>query len=101
MKKATAKLRANLVMAFMKLVTPKLAIQVDDSLNYAARVPRPFTVFLKKYYGSKPLIGVEIGFGYGFNAKNLLNELNIKRLYCVDPFVMKCYFEGNRFVSRV
>jgi hypothetical protein len=57
--------------------------------------PRPFTKFLIANAENDPLTGVEIGFGLGDNAQSLLNELNIKRLYCVDPYINQAYPEGD------
>ena len=100
LRKLTAGLRKNVALSTLKLFTPKLAIEVKDFLEHIHRVPRPFTLMLKKHFGNKPLQGAEIGFGFGENATSLLKELNIEKLYCVDPFILKCYFEGKRLVSN-
>jgi hypothetical protein len=62
-------------------------------------MPRPFTEQLKRQFGDKPLVGCEIGFGQGLNAQSLLDNLNIKRLYCVDPSIGKEYHDGPRDVK--
>ncbi|MCW4025239.1 MAG: class I SAM-dependent methyltransferase [Candidatus Bathyarchaeota archaeon] len=83
-------IRHNFVYAVAKMVAPKLYEEIkmcsDDFIN---RNPRPFTLFLKEHFGNKVLVGCEIGFGYGKNAKSLLECLNIGRLYCVDPYIGK------------
>jgi hypothetical protein len=88
-RKKTAGLRRRVALEFMRCLVPKLAVEVTEILEYIDRKPRPFTKFLKKQFDNKPLVGVEIGFGY--NAENLLKELNIKQLYCVDPCFVKPY----------
>jgi hypothetical protein len=35
----------------------------------------------------KDLVGVEIGLNLGYNAKNILENLDIKTLYCIDPYL--------------
>lgn len=63
MRKLTAGLRKNLALSTLKVFTPKLAIEVKDFLEHVHRVPRPFTLMLKKHFGDKPLRGAKIGFG--------------------------------------
>lgn len=46
---------------------------------------RPTTRFLRNN-GHKNMIGVEIGVQYGFNSKNLLENLSIDKLYMIDPY---------------
>jgi predicted O-methyltransferase YrrM len=46
---------------------------------------RPMTNFLKERY-NHPLIGVEIGVDKGYNSKNMLLALSIKKLYLIDPY---------------
>jgi hypothetical protein len=46
---------------------------------------RPMISYVRKVSGRKPLIGVEIGVGFGLNAKNILQTLNMKMLYLIDP----------------
>jgi hypothetical protein len=82
---ATKRLRHALVFGTMEFLTPKLRDGVKDWLTYRAKTPRPFTLFLKQYFGEKPVAGAEIGFGFGFNALSFLQELSIERLYCIDP----------------
>lgn len=50
-------------------------------------ITRPFVMRIKNATGNKyPLIGVEIGVKYADNAVNMLNNLNIDKLYLVDPY---------------
>lgn len=53
---------------------------------------RPHIEFIKeKNQNNNPLLGVEIGVLKGDDAYNLMKNLNIKKLYLVDPYV---YYEG-------
>ena len=81
----TQKLRATLIFTAMYVLTPNLRKEIIDWKTCIDRTPRPFTLYLKQHFGDKPLVGAEIGFGFGFNALNLLEELNVERLYCIDP----------------
>jgi hypothetical protein len=100
-RKKTASIRRRAALRVMRCLTPKLVVEVTDSLAYVSRTPRPFTLHLKQEFGDKALIGVEIGFGFGFNAESLFEELNIEQLYCVDPFLMKRYFDGDTLDQQV
>lgn len=48
---------------------------------------RPMIKFIKDNYPNIPLVGVEIGVYKGDNAYNILNNLNIKKLYLIDPYI--------------
>jgi predicted O-methyltransferase YrrM len=65
-------------------LTPKFYEVAKDSFD---DFPRPSTEIIHRIYREKPLVGVEIGTGFGENATSLLYELSIERLYCIDPFV--------------
>ena len=47
---------------------------------------RPMIAFVKKL-NKTGLIGCEIGVREGYNAVNILQNLNIKKLYLVDPYL--------------
>lgn len=47
---------------------------------------RPFFTFLKQKFGSEPIIGVEVGVKEGNNAAEIIQNLNIKKLFLVDPW---------------
>ena len=58
-------------------------------------MPEHYTRPMIKHIKSKNwknIIGVEIGTEYGHNAKNILDILNIKKLYCIDPYVDETAF---------
>lgn len=93
-RKATAGLRVSLASAALGFLCPKLSRELsvyrgEWSNNDLAvnRVPRPFALMLKEVFGDEPLRGAEIGFGFGANAVSLCSELNISKLFCVDPLV--------------
>lgn len=46
---------------------------------------RPMIKFIKSLK-KKDLVGVEIGSLYGFNARSILLNLDIKKLYLIDPY---------------
>lgn len=58
-------------------------------------VPRPMIGFCAGYFGDQKIIGAEIGVAEGFNAKSILREINIERLYLVDPYLP--YVEDARY----
>jgi hypothetical protein len=41
---------------------------------------------------------VEVGIGYGFHAKEILDSTNVDKLYLVDPM---CYYPNDSFVTDV
>jgi predicted O-methyltransferase YrrM len=53
--------------------------------------------YLKQAFGNKPLTGIEIGVFRGENAKSILETVNIKKLYLIDPY--QPYIE-NHFLSE-
>jgi hypothetical protein len=98
-KSKTASTRRRLVYGVTKLLTPIMYTELQAIHVYTHRMPRPFTEQLKKQFGNKPLVGCEIGFGQGLNAQSLLDNLNIKQLYCIDPSIGKEYQDGSRDVK--
>jgi len=48
--------------------------------------PRHSIRFAKNHFKGKPIIAVEIGTYKGHNAENILKELNVKKLYIIDPY---------------
>ena len=61
----------------------KWLLQDAGILNYEIR---PMINFVKNHLQGS-FIGVEIGVQAGKNAKSILDTLNIKRLYLVDPYI--------------
>ena len=67
------------------------AYDIIDSIQHFLKPfitdTRPSIIFLGKNSGYRELVGAEIGVREGYNAKSILLQLNIKKLYLVDPFV--------------
>jgi len=49
-------------------------------------VPRGTIIYAKDYFKRKPLNVIEIGTYEGDHAKSLIQNLNINKLYCIDPY---------------
>lgn len=62
---------------------------IIDYIKISTKKPnvRQFTKFLKKNYDNKKLVGIEIGVATGRNALSLLQNLDIDKLYLVDPYL--------------
>lgn len=60
-------------------------------VNYVADLPRAMVVFLTEVFNGRGVVGCEIGVQYGYNARSILQQLNIERLYLIDPYEM---YEG-------
>lgn len=56
-----------------------------EKANWFSKINRPS---LRTLENNKDLIGVEIGTDAGLNALNILENLDIKKLYLVDPYTM-------------
>ena len=65
----------------VKLVAPKIFENV-----VSMRVPRGMIRAVKQKFLDQSLIGVEIGVFEGWHAENIIETLNIKTLYLVDPY---------------
>lgn len=49
---------------------------------------KPFLYFLKEYYKDKhQLVGAEIGVYLGHNSYNICEQLSMKQLYLIDPYI--------------
>lgn len=64
----------------VRLIAPKLHLE-------GSRVTRPMIQFLHQHYGKRLLVGAEIGVAEGRNTKRILDSLNIRKLFLVDPYV--------------
>lgn len=85
----------------VKFLTPQLYKSFETDFPLVDVIPRPFTRFLKKKYSCFPSIcGCEVGFGSGYNAENLLWELNLRNLVCIDNFIGKRYFYKGVAITR-
>ena len=89
----------------MKLLTPKLSEAIDHQTFNRNHIVlkkdinpiniRPAIAFMKQYFKNKALIGLELGVMRGNNARSILDNLNIKRLYLVDAWINYYYIPKN------
>jgi hypothetical protein len=88
--KRTKGIREFAIRTLIGILSPR-SLTLYEIANFGCddfgKYPRPSTRIIHGVYGGKPLVGVEIGTGLGENALSLLRELNVERLYCIDPFV--------------
>lgn len=78
--------------AFVKILAPSLYKNAFETM------PRPMITFLKDYYKSDDLTGVEIGVGLGNNAESILKTLSIRKLFLIDPYLS--YHENGRLITQ-
>jgi len=48
--------------------------------------PKQSTKIAKEHFKDKPIVCAEVGVLYGHNARSILNELNVKKMYLIDPY---------------
>jgi len=83
--KKTEGIRNYCVSLIIEHFTPSLYKKILPFIkNNWNNIPRPAILFMKEYFNRKFVIGAEIGVDKGKNAKSILKELNIKRLYLID-----------------
>src|SRR4030042_911019 len=80
--------------AIVKKLAPKLYADMVEMATLIYAVPRPMTTYMKQNLTDKPLTGAEIGTARGDNALNLLQELPLRKLYLIDPYIP--YMEHGR-----
>ena len=61
---------------------------------------RPMLQFVKDRFGDKELIGVEVGIWKGENSRNIMENLNIKICYFIDPFNAYTTYNGRFFDKK-
>lgn len=82
--KHTTNKRYKTMFKIMKYLTPQLNERFSNANKKVTNTPRPAITTIKKRYGNIPLTGAEIGVQRGDNAQNILEELNIEKLYLID-----------------
>lgn len=88
--KNTGKIRYNFGIWFIRKISPTLFNKVKPMLNcFCSELPRPSILVMKEYYNDSNLKGVEIGVNQGLNAESILSELNVEKLYLIDPWEYK------------
>lgn len=71
--------------------------KITKHLNFVilSYFPRHSVRFAKDFFKGRPITAVEIGTQDGEHAENILKELNVKKIYLVDPFEKyEEYFES-------
>ena len=64
-------------------IRSKINTKIKKVLGLGAR---PSTLFLKSYFKGEPVVGVEIGVFKGENARNLIDNLNVEKIYLIDSY---------------
>jgi len=100
LKKKTEKIRYNSVLLIVKRITPslyqKILPLINNNVKLLSRVPRPSILFMKEYFNQNFVIGAEIGVNKGKNAKSILKELNVEKLYLIDVWFNYKEIQANR-----
>lgn len=75
--------------SFKKSKSKTLFLDICGKIGfYPKRITfRASTRYAKKIFGNKPILVCEIGVDEGKNALNILKNLNVKKIYLVDPYV--------------
>jgi len=71
---------------------------VISLMNYYLYKQRPMITNLYLNYSNRPLTGIEIGTASGLNAKRICEQLNMRTLYCIDPWDR---YDGYKLMHKV
>ena len=103
--KKTRNIRYKGVKLIMKYITPKLLESIHHSTFSRNHIKlmkdinpinvRPAIQFIKNIFKDKDLIGLELGVNRGLNAKSIIENLNIKKLFLVDIWKNYYYIPKN------
>ena len=85
LKEVTREFRYKIV----KIISPK----IYERFIVTQQNERPILEFMEKRFQKNSIIGVEIGVFKGENAEKILETLNIKKIFLVDPYIE--YIDGN------
>jgi len=69
-------------------------------IKIAVGQTRASTSFAKKYFKNRKINVVEIGVYEGTNAKNILKELNVNKIYLIDPYVIGLGTMDNKLIIK-
>lgn len=84
------KIRYKTILLIVKHFTPILYKEIEPIIKRSenwCKTPRPSIKVMKRFFNNKFVKGAEIGVDKGINAKSILNELNVKKLYLIDPWI--------------
>lgn len=94
--KRTERTRNFIVPLIIKHLTPSLYTKIEPLIKDTwAVVPRPSIKVMKKVFNLSLVKGVEVGVDMGLNAKSILTELNVEKLYLVDAWINYKGFNGD------
>ena len=82
-------MRERIVIATIKLLTPNMGYSFEKLYREGIAVnqmPRPMIKYLASL-GWRDLVGAEVGVASGENSKNILETLDVKLLYTIDPYL--------------
>ena len=85
LKEVTREFRYKIV----KIISPK----IYERFIVTQQNERQILEFMEKRFQKNSIIGVEIGVFKGENAEKILETLNIKKIFLVDPYIE--YIDGN------
>ena len=51
-------------------------------------LPRPSTLFAKELFKNKQIKVIEVGTDLGTNAESIIKNLNVEKIYCIDPYII-------------
>ena len=97
--KVTAKIRYWFVFGIIKYLTPSLYIKMKIQVIQNNAVPRPSTRLIK-YYLNSELVGAEVGVDIGINALNLLEMLNMRKLFLIDIYEESYYTDDALIITE-
>ena len=83
MKSSISRLTRSFRHSLVRIIAPTLY----RNYKISSPMPRGMVQEVKKMFADKPLTGVEIGVFSGEHAQSILKNLNIKKLYLVDPYL--------------
>lgn len=80
---------------------PKIESIIDAMSDLKHRIfPRPFER-LSQIHDKPSLVGIEIGVCAGDHAISLIENLDIQKLYCIDPYdIYDDYTEGKQYYGK-
>ncbi len=82
-------LREKIVIATIKLLTPNMGYSFEKLYREGIAVnmmPRPMIKYVASL-GWKSLVCAEVGVAAGENSKSIIESLDVKRLFAVDPYL--------------
>jgi hypothetical protein len=89
-KKKTVNFRMLIVNNTLRLITPKYYEELKEleaNRLWVDHGIRPMIKYIQSTFTNQPLVGAEIGVYQGLNSLSILETLNIKKLFLIDPYM--------------